>query len=281
MTRISVVTLSLNQGNYLRQSILSVLQQSHLDLELIIVDAGSDDSSRNIAEEFALKDPRVRLIFEQDAGPSDGLNKGFAIATGEIIGCLNADDFYLPNILIQVAKEFASHADTDCIYSHGMILKNGKFKFQSSDKFDLKRYFSNRGLVLQQSTFFRLSKIRSEGISFNVANRTSWDGEFLVDLARSGGKFRRVFGAWGVFRIYEESITGSGRFHHQAQIDHNRMLKVQVSIGLKMSFPEKLFYRLKVYSLYRRLRNVLIHQILSLFSKEDLPVTDDHSCHRK
>jgi glycosyltransferase involved in cell wall biosynthesis len=241
-----------------------------MNFELIIVDAGSTDTSREIASEFASLDPRVKLIFEKDKGPADGLNKGLSMASGAIVGCLNSDDFYLPGIFRQVVWEFLSHPDVDCIYSHGLILQNGKLRFQSSDKFDVARYFSNRGLVLQQSTFFRLSTLKFNQISFNPANKTSWDGEFLVDLARSGGKFRRVLGKWGVFRIYDESITGSGKFRGLAELDNKRILKVQESLGFKMSLVGKILLRVRLFSLYRRFRNVLLCLILAIVPKREV-----------
>lgn len=265
--KISIVTLSFNQVEYLEESINSVLNQSYQDWELIIIDPGSTDSSREVALGFAERDSRINLVFETDQGPSDGLNKGFLRATGQVIGCLNADDYYLPGTFNQVARAFKRYSNADCIYSHGLICKSGKLSFQSSDKFTTKRYFSNRALVLQQATFFRNSDLIQGGINFNLRNRTSWDGEFLVDLATSGGIFKKVFGNWGVFRIYDESITGSGRLEVQAESDHLRMLDNQLSKGLHFSFVDKIFSKIPIYSIYRRLRNLLLKSCWYVYSR--------------
>jgi glycosyltransferase involved in cell wall biosynthesis len=269
--KISIVTLSFNQAKYLRESINSVLDQSYQDWELIIIDPGSTDSSRDIALHFAEKDSRISLLFEADKGPSDGLNKGFHRATGQIIGCLNADDYYMPGTFNQVVRAFNRFSRADCIYSHGLISKSGKLVFQSSDKFTTKRYFSNRGLVLQQATFFRNSKLIQSGVNFNLRNRTSWDGEFLVDLATNGGIFKKVFGNWGVFRIYDDSITGSGRLEAQAELDHLRMLDSQVSKGFHFSLLDKIFLKFRFYSVYRRLRNLLLKSYWHFYSRLNNP----------
>jgi glycosyltransferase involved in cell wall biosynthesis len=257
--KISIVTLSFNQAIYLEECINSVLNQSYSDWELFIIDPGSDDSSREIAKKFANIDPRITLIFERDNGPSDGLNKGFKRASGEIVGCLNSDDFYNQGTFSEVAKAFTKYVEADCIYSHGMILKSDQLRFQSSDRFSVNRYFSNRGLVIQQSTFFRNSELIQDRIKFNVENRTSWDGEFLVDLASMGANFKKVRGNWGVFRIYEGSITGSQRLQIETRKDHSRMLKQQVLNGLKFSIFEKMILKFKFYSVYRRVRNHLVY----------------------
>jgi glycosyltransferase involved in cell wall biosynthesis len=265
--KISIVTVSFNQDKYLAECISSVVNQTYSDWELIIVDPGSTDSSRMIAQQFAKLDSRISLIFEKDAGPSDGLNKGFGQATGQIIGCLNSDDYYLPGTFNQVACAFDKFTTIDCIYAHGMILKSGKLFFQSSDKFTLKRYFSNRGLVLQQSTFFRRKSLVSKSVKFNIHNHVSWDGELIVDLASKDGKFKKVFGNWGVFRIYQESITGSKRLQELSVQNHQRMLNKFYMNGFKLSLTNKIMLNFPIYSAYRRIRNLLLYLIWLCFTR--------------
>lgn len=256
MLKLSILTLSFNQGDYLEHSIQSVISQNYKNWELIILDPGSIDASREIAQRFAISDQRIRLVSEEDDGPSDGLNKGLNLATGDIIGCLNSDDYYRPQIFEEVVRAFEKYPGADCIYSHGSILKSGRTKFQTSDIFSNARYFSNRGLVLQQSTFFRNRSLKYFQVNFNVRNNSSWDGEFIVDLYSKGAKFKRVLGNWGVFRIYPISITGSERFKDQISKDHYRMLTSNADMQLGSRIIRKFFIRIPVYSLFRRLRNV-------------------------
>ena len=105
--KFSIVTISFNQAPYLETAIRSVLDQNYPDLEYIIVDPGSTDGSRDIIERFRSR--FAKIIFEPDQGPGDGLNKGFAHATGDILGYLNSDDALLPGALNGAAQE-AVHA---------------------------------------------------------------------------------------------------------------------------------------------------------------------------
>ena len=88
--KISVVTISYNQACYLEQTIISVLNQDYENVEYIVVDPGSTDGSRDIIEKY--RNRIQHIIYERDVGPADGLNKGFAVATGDVFYFINSDD---------------------------------------------------------------------------------------------------------------------------------------------------------------------------------------------
>ena len=88
---VSVVTINYNQGRFLGDAIADVAAQTHLSWQHIIVDPGSTDGSSELYEPLRT-DPRYVVIEQSDRGPADGLNKGFAAATGDIFYYLNADD---------------------------------------------------------------------------------------------------------------------------------------------------------------------------------------------
>lgn len=100
--KISIVTPSYNQGEFLEQCIESVLSQNYPNLEYLIFDGGSTDRSLQIIDRY-----RSQLAWatsEKDAGQSDAINKGFGRATGDLVAWLNADDFYLPQALSTIAQ---------------------------------------------------------------------------------------------------------------------------------------------------------------------------------
>src|SRR5436309_12166231 len=208
--RITIVTPSYNQGRYLEQTILSVLNQNYPNLEYIVMDGGSTDQSVDVIKRY-----QTYISFwcsEPDGGTAAALNRGFARAQGVILGYLNSDDFLLPNSLCRIAEEFAFQTDVDVFYGNGYFAyADGSLKKPIySDPWELTRYAYGAVVVMQQATFFkRCSFARTKG--FNEENRTSWDGEMLIDLDIAECCFYRTDDFLAVFRIHENSISGSGR----------------------------------------------------------------------
>jgi glycosyltransferase involved in cell wall biosynthesis len=99
--RISIVTPSLNQGEYIAETIESVIAQGYPNLEHIVIDGGSTDGTLAILRRYS----HLRVISEPDRGHADAVNKGFKLATGDIWGYLNSDDTLLPGALHRVAQE--------------------------------------------------------------------------------------------------------------------------------------------------------------------------------
>ena len=109
LPRISIVTPSLNQGQFLEQTIVSVLGQCYENLEFIVIDGGSSDESVPVIRKYS-----ARVAFwssEPDSGQANAINSGFARATGDILGWVNSDDFYFPCALHEVASEFRHKVD--------------------------------------------------------------------------------------------------------------------------------------------------------------------------
>ena len=93
--KITIITACFNSSATIRDTFESVLRQSHADVEHIVVDGGSRDDTVEIIREYAEKyQGRMRWISEKDDGIYYAMNKGIAMATGEVIGFLNADDYY-------------------------------------------------------------------------------------------------------------------------------------------------------------------------------------------
>ena len=110
--KISVVMVSFNQADFLEEGIRSILDQGYPNLEFIVVDGKSTDGSVDILDRF--RENIDLLIIEKDKGQSDGLNKGFAKATGEILTWVNSDDLLEPNALFRVAQAFRAY-DVDMV----------------------------------------------------------------------------------------------------------------------------------------------------------------------
>jgi len=105
---ISVITPSYNQGQYIKQTVESVLSQQYPNLEYIVVDALSTDQTLDILTPFQ---DQLTLIVERDRGQSDAINKGLRRATGDIVCWLNSDDYLLPGTLHKVGSVFEKYPD--------------------------------------------------------------------------------------------------------------------------------------------------------------------------
>ena len=114
--KISVITPSFNSEKTIEKTILSVINQQRIyPLEYIVVDGGSTDNTREIIHKYVTNIDK--FIFEADSGAYDAMNKGINLATGEIIGIINSDDWYLKNAIKTVEEEFNKHPDIDILYS--------------------------------------------------------------------------------------------------------------------------------------------------------------------
>ena len=159
--KISIITPSYSQGQYIEETIISVIEQNFPDLEYIIIDGGSTDSSVEVIKKYA-KD-LTYWISEPDHGQSAAINKGFKKATGEIIGWINSDDLYMPETLKTVSHLFEKNPDVDLIYGDVINFhENGKEEYYSVKIFNPKDFIS-MNTVHQPSVFWRRKLLNDIG----------------------------------------------------------------------------------------------------------------------
>ena len=230
--KISIVTISYNQAKFIERTINSVIQQDYKNKEYIIVDPGSTDGSRKIIERYS--DYFEHIIFEPDAGPADGLNQGFAKATGDVWGYINADDKYLTGTFDKVIRCFEQYPDRDVISAHAHVIddEDNMLHRVFSHPFSLTSYAAWCCFIMQQSTFFRPNIFKKIG-GFNKFNHICWDGELMVDYALAGAKFKVIRDYWGCFRVYAECITGSVGYREKLDVEHERIRNKIILGGYK------------------------------------------------
>lgn len=224
MTKISIVTISFNQAEFIERTMLSVLEQDYPNVEYIVVDPGSKDGSRDIIERYRSRLSKV--ILRPDAGPADGLNNGFAEASGDVFGFLNADDVLLPGSLRRVADFFDQHPDCDLLLGNGNVIDGHEnvIRHVTTRRFSVRRYLHDGVRFIQQSTFFRREAFKKLG-GFNVSNRTCWDGELFVGMMKEGAVVQYIDADLASFRIHPASISGSGRVLEAYRKDCKRIFQ--------------------------------------------------------
>lgn len=220
--KISVVTISFNQAEFLGEAIRSVKEQEGVEVEYIVVDPGSTDGSRDIIERN--RDAIAVAVLDPDKGPADGLNKGFAAASGDIFGFINADDKLLPGALKKISDFFSDNPRIDVVCGNGWIIDGDGRPMRRivPTRFSRRLFVYGAVTFFQQGMFFRSAAFRKTD-GFNLENRTCWDGELALDMAMKGCRFGRLFEDIAAFRIHDASISGSGRLSDAYARDLDRL----------------------------------------------------------
>ncbi len=207
--KISIATISFNQASFLDACIDSVANQEG-PWEHIIVDPGSTDGSLDIIE--ANRAHFSHIVLEKDEGPADGLNKGFARATGEIFYYLNSDDIVLPGAFKEARKFLEHHPEVDVVSGGGYIIDENGNKKRKLWSDPVSRFGLAHGgsILIQPSTFIR-HKAFQMTTGFNVHNSSNWDSELIVDLFEKEANFKQLKRFWSGYRIHQGSITGTAQ----------------------------------------------------------------------
>ena len=179
MVDISIVTTVYNAADTIQDCLESVCGQDH-PVEHVIVDGGSTDGTLEIIKEF--QDDLAVVVSEKDNGIYDGMNKGLRLATGKIIGILNADDLYCgPDILTKVIEVFKNENVDSCygdlVYVSSLDIDK-VVRFWRSGRFDVRRFYW--GWMPPHPTFFVRRKIYEKYGAFNLELGSAADYELML-----------------------------------------------------------------------------------------------------
>lgn len=267
--KISIVTPSYNQGQFIEETILSVLNQNYPNLEYIIIDGGSTDNTVEIIKKY--EDRITYWISEKDKGQAHAINKGFEKATGVIRAYLNSDDVYYPNAILKaVYMYFTSLTDTmmiigDCIY--GVNLQEKGLEYDSPN-FPNSYYdaLCREGLCPQPSVFWTLPDRLKEELIFDENLNFCMDYEFWLKLIKHKYQVLRIKEPLSFFRIHSDSKTSNLQL--TAQIEN-------ISITSRYSSNLTIDERAKVLGWNKTRINRIIYADYKqniLFKKENISV---------
>ncbi|MBK8805331.1 MAG: glycosyltransferase [Bacteroidales bacterium] len=257
--KISIITPSFNQGQYLEETILSVLNQNYPNFEYIIIDGGSTDNSLNIIKKYANR--LTYWVSEPDNGMYHAIQKGFDKSSGEIMAWINSDDKYSDGAFSIVSQIFYDYKDIDWITSNpahidelSRIINTRGPRFW--DKFDYA--LGNYKFIQQEGTFWRKTLWEKAGAYISqdyklASDMELWSRFFNISLLYS------VDAILGLFRIRSEnqkSLDNYNEYLKEAELIANNYLplnKKKFILSIHKKATKKLIWRL-YFNRYNKLR---------------------------
>lgn len=261
--KITIITPSYNQGKYIEQTILSILNQNYPDLEYMIFDGGSTDNSLEIIKKYENK--LAYWESEKDRGQSHAINKGFAKATGEIITWINSDDQLTPNTLENVATYFSANPNIAFLHGKTILFQEGKGeeKIKGADSNDL-NYKYLAGLPFPQpSSFFKKILIDELG-GLNEKYHYGMDYDLFLSIFLNGEglKVEDIFSKY-LLHQSSKSVSQSAVFAKDYAAIFSKLLR-------SFSFSSDLIAQMKDLGIYQEGNDV--YKTGKVFTIKDLEI---------
>jgi glycosyltransferase involved in cell wall biosynthesis len=206
---VSIVIPSYNQGQFIEETILSILNQDYPVIECLVMDGGSTDQTVEILKKY---EGKIKWVSEKDKGQADAVNKGFKLAQGEIIGWLNSDDLYEPGCIRSVVECFSQNRDCLLVYGNGFQMNSdGSLKIPFVSGSVTFKKLSKSNPLLQPSIFFRKELLLDVGY-LDIHFQYVMDYEFWV----------RIFKQYEIQTTYLPAYLSSWRLHQDAKTSIGR-----------------------------------------------------------
>jgi glycosyltransferase involved in cell wall biosynthesis len=223
---VSIVTASFNSARTIARTLDSVLAQTYRNIEVIVIDGGSTDSTVSIIESFVQKfDGRLKWISEQDKGMYDAMNKGIERSTGELIGILNSDDWYEPDAVETMVKVY-SIEQSSVLY--------GILRYVDAERetmlYRMHHDSLKEGMITHPTCFVPRSLYKKYGM-FDLKYRLSSDYDLMLRFQSNGVTFVPVdriianFSAGGLSTVNTNGLIEGFRIRHSYGIISDRRMK--------------------------------------------------------
>ncbi len=203
--KLSIVTPSFNQGKFLEETILSVLNQNYENLEYIVVDGGSTDESVEIIRRY--EDRLAYWVSEKDQGQVDAINKGLRRVTGDIVAYINSDDVYLPGAFAAVMDAFKTNPDWEWLCGDTIMFGEGDHKtelIKTEVPKSAAHSLSWAYLAPQPGMFWKRELVQA---GFDPKYNYVFDHELYVRLLLAGHRCEHLPRPVAKYRLHETSKT--------------------------------------------------------------------------
>lgn len=208
---ITIVTPSYNQGQFIEETILSVLNQTYQNIEYIIVDGGSTDNTMEVVNKY--KDKINVIIHEKDNGQSDAINKGFKLAKGDLVGWLNSDDILYNDCVENIVKLYDKNPSGAIYYGSksNFINENGNLLKLNILEIPNRAYLLNQNYsVIQQGSFYKTSLVK-ECNYLNEKIHFCMDLDLWLRLLNLAPIYSYKEKPLAAFRIWADTKTTNGK----------------------------------------------------------------------
>ena len=260
---VSIITVVYNNDRYLAATIDSVIEQSYRNIEYIVIDGGSTDGTLDIIRQYA--DRIDYWISEPDNGLYDAMNKGIALARGEIIGILNSDDLYFADTVAQVVSAYLQHDSSTVIYG-SMRKFADEEQTISTNRGDLSdRAFDTASIVINHPTCFVPRVCYQNYGGFQPEYEVGADRELMMRFHRQGIEFANLERSLAQFRLGGTTSDQSlASIINREIIQEYRLLSTyKVSqIAIARVLGKKLVQGLRKWLLYRVLGEKLANKMI-------------------
>ena len=217
--KISIIIVSYNQDNYLEDTIISAISQDYSNKEVILIDGGSIDNSKDIIKKYSTDIDY--WISEQDNGQSDAIIKGFEISTGDIITWINSDDILLPGVLDIVNNKSLQVKDPNGVYYGNSHTIDSEGNMQEKYKYGSFNYFISKNLgpgICQPGTFYSKSAYDSIG-GINQSLGYGMDYDLFCNFLFSGFPFHYTGKYHSQFRKYPSQKGHSKKYLERCRVE--------------------------------------------------------------
>ena len=207
--RVTIITPSYNQAQFLERTIISIHNQGYPNLEHIVVDGGSTDGSVEIIKKYETRFSHWQS--EPDQGQSDAINQGTAKATGRYMMWINSDDLLMPGALGQLVDAFQANPGADLVYGDQVEIDNSDkvIKRLVSSAFDIRDFIYEINIIIHQQSALWSTEMfhRVGGLKLY---RYAMDYDLMYRMYNAGATFVHFPAFISAFRVHEEGLTGSG-----------------------------------------------------------------------